>query len=312
MDNQQEIFPIVDENGEVIGSAARGECHSGSKLLHPVVHLHVFNTKGEIYLQRRPDWKDIQPGKWDTAVGGHIDYGETPDEALNREVREELGINDLTPVFVDKYVFESKRERELVYVNRTTYDGEICPSMEELDGGRFWTMIPKQITALNADERLKNLYEVSFPDDEKIPWDDLIRLVDEMHLDFTAYYDGDEFIGFTIVYPRPLVNWYWYFAVMPELRGKGLGQQILTQLIKKYEGQACVLDMESPYQNPCPNPEQRKRRHEFYLRNGFRDTNVFRKFDDIEMTVMMMGSGTFTLQDWDEIVGELRQHWTWD
>ena len=140
MDNKQEIFPIVNENGEVIGSATRGECHGGSRLLHPVVHLHVFNSKGDIYLQRRPEWKDIQPGKWDTAVGGHIDYGETPEVALRREVREELGITDFTPEFVDKYVFDSKRERELVYVNRTTYDGEIHPSTEELDGGRFWTM----------------------------------------------------------------------------------------------------------------------------------------------------------------------------
>jgi Cof subfamily protein (haloacid dehalogenase superfamily) len=140
MDNQQEIFPIVDESGKVTGSATRGECHSGSKLLHPVVHLHVFNSKGDIYLQRRPDWKDIQPGKWDTAVGGHIGYGETPEEALRREVREELDITDFIPKFVDKYVFESNRERELVYVNRTTYDEEIRPSKEELDGGRFWTM----------------------------------------------------------------------------------------------------------------------------------------------------------------------------
>lgn len=140
MDNLQEIFPIVDEEGKVIGSATRGECHSGSKLLHPVVHLHVFNSKGNIYLQRRPEWKDIQPGKWDTAVGGHIDYGETPEEALHREVREELDITDFQAEFVDKYVFESKRERELVYVSRTIYDGEIRPSAEELDGGRFWTI----------------------------------------------------------------------------------------------------------------------------------------------------------------------------
>ena len=140
MDNQQELFPLVDESGQVVGSATRGECHSGSMLLHPVVHLHVFNSRGEIYLQKRPDWKDIQPGKWDTAVGGHIDYGETPEVALLREVSEELGITDFKPEFVDKYVFESQRERELVYVYRTIYDGEIRPSTEELDGGRFWTM----------------------------------------------------------------------------------------------------------------------------------------------------------------------------
>ena len=139
-DNQQEIFPIVDEEGRVTGKATRGECHSGSGLLHPVVHLHVFNSRGEVFLQKRPEWKDIQPGKWDTAVGGHIDYGESPKDALQREVREELGITDFTAKSEGMYVFESKRERELVYVHSTVYDGPVCPSKEELDGGRFWSM----------------------------------------------------------------------------------------------------------------------------------------------------------------------------
>ena len=69
-----------------------------------------------------------------------MDFGETPGEALRREVSEELGITDFTPEFIDKYVFESKREKELVYVHRTIYDGEIKPSAEELNGGRFWTI----------------------------------------------------------------------------------------------------------------------------------------------------------------------------
>ena len=133
------MFPLVDESGTVTGKATRGECHGGSKRLHPVVHLHVFNSRGEIYLQKRPEWKDIQPGKWDTAVGGHLTYGETPGEALRREVREELGMTDFRPEPIATYVFESQRERELVYVNRTVYDGPVRPAAEELDGGRFWT-----------------------------------------------------------------------------------------------------------------------------------------------------------------------------
>jgi len=139
-DNHQELFPIVDEQGNVVGSATRGQCHNGSRLLHPVVHLHVFNSQGEVYLQKRPTWKDIQPGKWDTAVGGHMDYGETPEEALQREAREELGINDFIPQRVGQYVYDSNVERELVYVNRTTFDGPVSPSDEELDGGRFWSL----------------------------------------------------------------------------------------------------------------------------------------------------------------------------
>ena len=138
-DNLQEIFPIVNQDGQVIGSVTRGNAHSGSHILHPVVHLHLFNSKGELYLQRRPLWKDIQPGKWDTACGGHIAFGETPDQALRREASEELGITQYDPELLGSYVFESKRERELVYVNRATYDGIVTPSQEELDGGRFWT-----------------------------------------------------------------------------------------------------------------------------------------------------------------------------
>jgi len=138
-DNMQELFPIVDDQGNVTGSVTRGEAHSGKRILHPVVHLHLFNSAGELYLQRRPLWKDIQPGKWDTACGGHMAYGETAEEALRREVSEELGIDDFIPVPLGHYVFDSIRERELVYVNRTTYDGPVFPSSEELDGGRFWS-----------------------------------------------------------------------------------------------------------------------------------------------------------------------------
>ena len=80
-------------------------------------------------------------------------------------------------------------------------------------------MIEKKITIATADEKTRQLYETAFPEDEQIPWDDLMRLVEEMPLDFTAYYDGDSFIGFTIVYPRKSFNWFWYFAVREELRG---------------------------------------------------------------------------------------------
>ena len=138
-DNLEEMFPVVDEEGNIVGAASRGECHNGSRLLHPVVHLHLFNSKGELYLQRRPLWKDIQPGKWDTAVGGHVDLGESVEMALRREVREELGVTDFTPETVTHYVFDSARERELVFVHRTVYDGPVTPS-EELDGGRFWSL----------------------------------------------------------------------------------------------------------------------------------------------------------------------------
>lgn len=144
-DNGEERFPEVNEQGDVIGSMTRKEAHCGTKRLHAVVHLHVFNSKGELYLQQRPAWKDIQPNRWDTAMGGHIDYGETVQEALAREVYEELGIRpeDYVARMVLKYVYESSIEREMVYVHTAVYDGELFPSDTETAGGRFWS--PEEI-----------------------------------------------------------------------------------------------------------------------------------------------------------------------
>ena len=133
-----EYFPLVTEHGEVIGKATRQECHSGSFLLHPVVHLHVFNSAGELYLQKRAMNKDIQPGKWDTSVGGHVDYGEEFTESLMREVREELGITDFNPVFIMRYKFVSDQETELVHSHYCIYDGEIKPDPIEISEGKFW------------------------------------------------------------------------------------------------------------------------------------------------------------------------------
>ena len=137
---QEEIFPIVNTEGEVVGSATRKECHAGTFLLHPVVHLHIFNSAGELYLQKRVMTKKIQPGKWDTAVGGHVDYGERIEDALVRETREELGVRDFTPEFLMRYEFRSQVEAELVYIYKCEYAGDFNLDPSEVDEGRFWSL----------------------------------------------------------------------------------------------------------------------------------------------------------------------------
>lgn len=162
-DRQDELLPLVDENGNITGAATRGECHNGSMMMHPVIHLHVFNSKGELYLQKRPEWKDIQPGKWDTAVGGHIDLGEHVEQALFREAGEELGIEGFTPEALPQYVFRSACECEMVYPYKTVYDKDIRPS-EETSGGRFWSMdeiresLGKGILTPNFEQEFKKLF----------------------------------------------------------------------------------------------------------------------------------------------------------
>ena len=136
-----EMFPIVDENGNTIGEAPRTLCHDGkSMLLHPVVHLHVFNSKGELYLQKRSMTKDIQPGKWDTSVGGHVSPSETVEAALKREATEELNLTEFVPLFITRYVWESPRERELVNSFKTITDEVPRVEKNEIDEGRYWSL----------------------------------------------------------------------------------------------------------------------------------------------------------------------------
>ena len=165
-----------------------------------------------------------------------------------------------------------------------------------------------QLNPADANEDVRRLYETAFPKEEQIPWKDLMCLMKTMSLDFIVYYEDENLVGFTVVYPRKQFNWFWYFAVPEELRGQGVGQRILTQLIEKYKGKSNILDMESPEQ-VCENSEQRKRRHAFYLRNGFRDTGVGKSFKGIDYTIMMNGEGTFTQSDYDLIIDELRSFW---
>ncbi len=134
-----EMLPVVDEFGAVCGQASRKYCHSGAMILHPVVHLHIISREASIYLQRRSATKDLLPLKWDTAVGGHVTYGEYLLEALYREAEEELGFTDFNPCFLTSYVFESKVEKELVNVFAAVGDFTLTPDGEEVIDGRYWS-----------------------------------------------------------------------------------------------------------------------------------------------------------------------------
>jgi isopentenyldiphosphate isomerase/intracellular septation protein A len=136
---KEEWLPIVNPKGEIIGKAPRSVCHTDKNLLHPVVHLHVINSKGEIYLQKRPMKKIIQPGKWDTAVGGHISFGEKIETSLKREAMEEIGITDFKARLVSNYIWESDIEREFVFCFITKYNGNFTVNREELSEGKFWS-----------------------------------------------------------------------------------------------------------------------------------------------------------------------------
>src|SRR5258706_14114446 len=87
----EEIFDVVNERDKVIGRKARGEVHRLG-LKHRAVHVLVFNSRGEVFLQKRSMKKDTFPGAWDSSASGHLDSGEDYDACAVRELREEIGL----------------------------------------------------------------------------------------------------------------------------------------------------------------------------------------------------------------------------
>ncbi len=134
----EEILDLVDENDRIIGNARRCDCHGDPRCLHRAVHLFVLNPQREIYLQKRSLQKRVQPGKWDTSVGGHISTGEGTVEALFREAEEELGLKCFSPTFMYSYIMRNDFESELVNTFLCIWDSEIVPNPEEISSGRFW------------------------------------------------------------------------------------------------------------------------------------------------------------------------------
>lgn len=133
-----EWFPVVVPSGMVVGRSTREYCHSGAKPLHPVIHIHIIDRYSRVYLQKRSMLKDIQPGKWDTAVGGHVSYGESLMEAVYREASEELGLTEFNPIYLESYEFESSIEKEMVNVFAVVGTYDLRPDLDEVDEGRWW------------------------------------------------------------------------------------------------------------------------------------------------------------------------------
>ncbi len=113
--NATEFLPIVNERGNIVGRAMYVELHNGNKMLHPVVHLHVMNGKGEA---TRLYW-------W------HVAFGDTPEKTLKRKMKETLGLSGVNPKLKRQYIRETKTEKELVYVFTVVSEEDLLLSPEE-------------------------------------------------------------------------------------------------------------------------------------------------------------------------------------
>ena len=166
---KEERLDILDESGRVIGQELRSKCHGNPALRHRAVHVFVKNDAGRIFLQKRSLTKTIQPGKWDTSVGGHLEVGESYEEAAARELQEELGVNindtgGLSALQkLHDYIWRSPVETEHIRTYQLVWEGPFRTQQEEIDEGRFWSRdeicesLGKGVLTPNLEEEIRML-----------------------------------------------------------------------------------------------------------------------------------------------------------
>ena len=132
----KEYLDIVDGNNNVIGKETRANIHK-QMLFHRAVHIIVLNTKGEMFIQKRSAIKDTYPNHWDVSSAGHLNVGEGYESAAKRELREELGIENIDLEYVSEIKGSKATDFEFIKIFRCIYDGEITINNEEISEGKF-------------------------------------------------------------------------------------------------------------------------------------------------------------------------------
>lgn len=156
MSDLTEILDLVDEEDRNIGKASRGECFEKG-LLHRASNILIFNSKGEVYLQRRSGQKNMFPHYWDLSSGEHVKLGEDFDEAAKRGLKEELGIKMelevVIPVHHVKGDYGQYHDNELVITYKGVFDGEIPFNKDEIEEIKLFDILQlnKQIKEGSID-----------------------------------------------------------------------------------------------------------------------------------------------------------------
>jgi len=163
MSDNEELLEVTNHKGEIIDVLPRSHIHGNPSLIHRVVHVLVFNTKGELLLQKRSMSKDVAPGKWDTSVGGHLNIGEDTLSAAKREMKEELGIIDGKLRYLYTYMHTNSYETELVYTFFCLHaESRVFFNSDEIDEVKFWSFdeihenMGKKILSDNFEHEIMN------------------------------------------------------------------------------------------------------------------------------------------------------------
>jgi len=131
---------LVDENDNQIGIEEKHSAHRAGKL-HRAISVFLFNSKGEVLLQKRASGKYHSGGLWTNTCCGHQRPGDDTLSTAKRKLKEEMGIEcELEEKFSFIYFVQfdnGMHEHEFDHVLFGTFDGEPKPDPSEAEGWRW-------------------------------------------------------------------------------------------------------------------------------------------------------------------------------
>lgn len=130
---------FVNEKDEVLGNLPKKEIYE-KQLTHRIVHIFIFNNKGERALQLQSRQKSFCPLHWATSATGHVKSGETYEQAALRELEEEIGVKT-TIDFLHKDLYEVRKGfTKFLSTFKTIYNGPFILKPDEVEKVEFFSL----------------------------------------------------------------------------------------------------------------------------------------------------------------------------
>ena len=161
MDKDSEYLDIVDDNNQVVGRESYRKIYE-YKLSHRIVHVFVVNSKGQLLLQKRSKTKEFHPGSLCTAAAGHVQSGETYEEAGKRELYEELGIKDIELDKLRDFLhIKPDNSKKFLCVFQCVWNGEFKLNYNEVESAKFYALdyLRKNIDKMKITPELRQILE---------------------------------------------------------------------------------------------------------------------------------------------------------
>lgn len=153
-------------------------------------------------------------------------------------------------------------------------------------------------------EEINRLAKEAFPPEEYLAPVKLVKMTEIDQVDFLALSEDGLFVGFMVVKIYKNLAYLFFLAIEPSFRSKGYGSRAIETLKAQYPGKKQIVDFEMIDEN-AGNNEQRKKRRNFYLRNGYKETGLFLSYFGVDYEVFCMDND-FNAEEFKEMMNTIQ------